>query len=44
LGVVLVGDRRTEESHDAVAGELVDAAVEPVDARPEDGEDALHEA
>ena len=33
LGVVLVGDRGAEQGHDAVAGELVDRALEAVDAR-----------
>ena len=31
-GVVLVGDRRPEQGHDPVAGELVDRALEAVDA------------
>ena len=42
-GVVLVGDRGAEKGHDAVAGELVDGALEPVDALTEDGEEALHD-
>ena len=36
LGVVLVRDRRAEQGHDAVAGELVDRALEAVDALAED--------
>ena len=42
LGVVLVGDRRPEQRHDAVAGELVDGALEAVDALGEDREEAIH--
>ena len=41
--MVLVRDRRAEERHDAVAGELVDRALEAVDARGEDGEEAVHD-
>jgi hypothetical protein len=36
LGVILVRDRRAEERHDAVAGELVDEALEALDAVGED--------
>jgi hypothetical protein len=43
LGVVLVRDRRPEERHDAVAGELVDEALEALDAVGEDREEALHD-
>ena len=43
LGVVLVGDRGAEQRHDAVAGELVDRALEAVDALAEDREEALHD-
>ena len=32
-GVVLVGDRRAEQRHDPVARELVDRALEAMDAR-----------
>jgi hypothetical protein len=35
LRVVLVGDRGSEERHDAVAGELVDRTVEARHAVPE---------
>jgi hypothetical protein len=41
--VVLVGDRRAEQGHDAVAGELVDRALEPVHALAEDLEEAPHD-
>ena len=41
--VVLVGDRRAEEGHDAVARELVDGALEAVDALAEDREEAGHD-
>ena len=43
LGVVLVRDRRAEERHDAVAGELVDRALEAVHAVGEDREEAVHD-
>jgi hypothetical protein len=43
LGVILVRDRRTEERHDAVAGELIDEALEALDAIGEDREEALHD-
>ena len=43
LRVILVGDRRAEERHDAVAGELVDEALEALDALGEDPEEALHD-
>ena len=42
-GVVLVGDRRPEQGHDPVAGELVDRALEAVDALAEDREEAVHD-
>ena len=41
--VVLVGDRRPEERHDAVAGELVDRALEAVDAAAQDRHEVGHE-
>ncbi len=41
--MVLVRDRRAEQRHDAVAGELVDRALEAVDALAEDREEALHD-
>jgi len=41
--MVLVGDRRAEDGHDAVAGELVDGAREALDCAGEDGEEALHD-
>src|SRR5712691_265844 len=41
LRVVLVRDRRSEERHDAVAGVLVDRALEAVHAFSEDLEEAL---
>ena len=41
--VVLVGDRRPEQSHDAVACELVDGALEAVHALTEDREEAIHD-
>src|SRR5882672_6029942 len=44
LGVVLVGDRRAEERHDAVAGVLVDGPLVAVDAIREDPEEAIEEA
>src|SRR5262249_31507321 len=40
-GVVLVGDRRAEERHHAVAGELVDRALDPVNRRGEDLEHSI---
>ena len=42
-GVVLVRDRRPEQRHDPVAGELVDGALEPPDALGEQREEALHD-
>ena len=39
LGVVLVGDRRAEQRHDAVAGVLVDGALEAMHALREDAEE-----
>ena len=42
--MILVRDRRAEERHDAVAGELVDEALEALDALGEDREEALHDA
>jgi hypothetical protein len=42
LGVVLVGDGRSEESHDAVAGELIDGALVAVDRLREALEAAVH--
>ena len=42
-GMVLVGDGRAEDGHDAVAGELVDGALEALDRFREDGEEALHD-
>jgi hypothetical protein len=44
LGVVLVGDRGTEERHDAVAGVLVDRPFVAVNAVREDPEQAIEEA
>ena len=41
--VVLVGDRRAEDGHDPVAGELVDGALEAVHGIGEGGEEALHD-
>ncbi len=43
LGVVLVGDRGTEERHDAVAQELVDRALVPVDLGQHQLESTSHE-
>ena len=43
LRVVLVADRRPEQGHDPVAGELVDRALEPMDARAQHREEALHD-
>ena len=43
LSVILVGDRCAEERHDAVAGELVDGALEPMDALGEAREEAIHD-
>ena len=43
LRVVLVCDRRAEQRHDAVAGELVDGALEAVDALAQDREEALQD-
>ena len=41
--VVLVGDRRPEDGHDPVAGELVDGALEPGHRVGQDREEALHD-
>ena len=43
LRVVLVRDRRAEQRHDAVAGVLVDRALEAVHAVGEDREEALQD-
>ena len=43
-GVVLVGDRRAEERHDAVTEELVDRPLAAVDGREDHLEDAVHDA
>ena len=43
LGVILVRDRRAEQRHDAVAGVLVDGALEAVHALGEDREEAIHD-
>ena len=40
LRVILVGDRRAEECHAAVPGELVNEALEALDAVAEDAEEA----
>src|SRR5207245_2167110 len=42
--VVLVRDGRTEEGHDAVAGELDDRPLEAMHALGEDMEEAIHDA
>ena len=44
LGVILVRDRRTEECHDSVTGELIDRAFEAVHALGENLEEALEDA
>ena len=44
LRVVLVGDGRAEQRHDAVAGVLVHRAFEAVHAVGEDGEEAIEDA
>jgi hypothetical protein len=44
LRMVLVGDRRAEQRHDAVAGELVDRALEAMDAVRQDREEPIHDA
>ena len=41
--VVLVGDRRAEQRHDAVAGVLVDGALEAVNAVGKDQEEAIED-
>ena len=43
LRVILVRDRRPEECHGAVPDELVDEALEALDAVAEDEEEALHD-
>ena len=43
LRVILVGDRRAEKRHAAVSGELVDEALEALDAVAEHAEEALHD-
>ena len=42
--MVLVGDRRAEERHDAVAGELVDGALPAVHGVEHELECAVHDA
>jgi hypothetical protein len=44
LGMVLMGDGCPEERHDAVAGVLVDGALEAVDAVRQDLEEAVEDA
>ena len=44
LRMILVRDRRAEERHDPIAGELVDGALEAVDALREDAEEAVEDA
>src|SRR5438874_10673681 len=44
LGVILVGDRRAEERHDAVAGVLVDGPLVSVNAARKDPEQAIEQA
>jgi hypothetical protein len=44
LGVILVRDRRAEEGHDAVAGELVHRAIEAVHALGEDLKQAIEDS
>ena len=41
--VILVRDGRSEQCHDAVAGELVDVTLEPLDAFRQDREETLHD-
>jgi hypothetical protein len=41
VGVILVGDGRAEERHDAVAGVLIDRALEAVDTVRQDREEAV---
>jgi hypothetical protein len=43
LGVILMRDWRTEQRHDAVAGEFVDVAFEALDSFRQDSEEALHD-
>ena len=43
LRMILVGDRRAEQRHDAVARELVDETLEALDALGENREEALHD-
>ena len=42
--MILVRDRRAEQRHDPVAGELVDEAFEALDAFGEDLEEPRHDA
>jgi hypothetical protein len=42
-GMVLVGNGRSKERHDAVAGELVDGALPAVDGIPHELEGAVHD-
>ena len=43
LRMVLVGDRRTKQRHDPIAGELVHGPLETVNAVAEDREEVLHD-
>ena len=43
LGMVLVGDRRTEERHDPIARVLVDRALEPMYSVGQDPEEAIED-
>jgi hypothetical protein len=42
-GVIFVRERRTEQSHDAIAGELVDGAFIPMHLLRQDLEAPVHE-
>src|SRR5207248_10119002 len=42
-GMVLLGDRGAEESHDAVTGELVDRAPEPAHPLGQDPDQTTHD-
>jgi hypothetical protein len=44
LRVVLVGDRGSEEGHDAIAGELVDRTLEAIHPLAHQREHAFHDA
>jgi hypothetical protein len=41
--MILMGNRGTKESHDTIAGELVDGSFKPVDLIHQDFETTIHD-